>query len=124
MSKRAPKFDTVMVEKLITIKGGLLKKPMSIRSMSVHVDGASMEFAHVTTKQDWLCKAVTGECVSRRPLGRVKLLKSSTKKMFEFTNGIVPLKWMRKPLQPMTPWMPWAGDDSTVMEDFSMVTED
>ena len=127
MSKRAPNFDTVMVEKLTTIKGGLLKKPMSIRSMTVHVDGTSMEFAHLTTKQDWLCKAVAGECVSRRPLVRVKLLKSLTKKLFEVTTGSAVEVDAEAPAtdDPMNA-LGWNedSDDSTVMEDRSVVTED
>jgi hypothetical protein len=126
MPAREPKFDAVMVEKLTTIKGGLLKKPMSIRAMTVHVDGSSMEFAHLTTKQDWLCKAVTGECVSRRPLGRVKLLKTLTRKLFEVTTGTSVEVDGEAPAKddPMDS-LGWNedSDDSMVMEDRSVVTD-
>ena len=88
MPKQPPKFDDVQIMKLTTIKGGLLKKPMSLPVLSARFDGAEMEFVHLTSKQDWLCKAVTGDCVSRRPLGRVRFLKTLASKLYGATAGL------------------------------------
>lgn len=88
MPRQPPKFDDVQITKLTTVKGGLLKKPMSLPVLSARFDGAEMEFVHMTSKQDWLCKAVTGACVSTRPLGRVSFLKTLAAKIYGATAGL------------------------------------
>ena len=87
MPARDPKFDPIHVAKLATVKGGLLKKPMALPIMCVELEGHTMEFTHMTTRQDWLCKAVSGECVSRRPLSRVKLLRVLAEKLYGVSTG-------------------------------------
>ena len=82
-----PKFASVSVQRQTTITGGLLKKPMAIPIMEVAVGDTTREFVHVAKGQEWLCKAVTGECVSRRPLNRVKLVDTLAKHVYNTACG-------------------------------------
>lgn len=61
---------------MTTVTGGLLKKPMVIPIIECHVGDVKQEFVHVNSKQDWLCRAVTGERMCVKPMKRVKLLQT------------------------------------------------
>ena len=82
-----PKFGSVSLRRQTTITGGLLKKPMAIPVMEVKVGDVTREFAHIAKGQDWLCKAVTGEHPSKRPLSRVKLVDTLSKHVFDAASG-------------------------------------
>ena len=53
-----------MVDRTTTMQAGYLSKPVAVSSVW-HKDGT---FVHVSSTQDWLCRAITGKGHSTSPL--------------------------------------------------------
>ena len=58
------KFRVAVVEQTTTVQAGYLSKPMAVSSV-LHKDGI---FVHVSSTQDWVCRAATGKGHSTSPL--------------------------------------------------------
>lgn len=74
--KTASDFKPILVQRELTVSGGLLKKPMAVRALDVkHGDAnRSRTFVHLHSNLDWLCLAVAGTSHGCHPLKRVTLL--------------------------------------------------
>lgn len=80
-------FQDFVVKRMTTVTGGLLRKPAVVQVLDIKVGHETFDFVHLNTKQDWLCKAVTGEGASSRPMKRVKLLQTIQQKLKSRVQG-------------------------------------
>ena len=64
----AIEFGEVEIERLTTLKGGLLKKPIALSVKTFHAGGA--EFVHLTKGEQWLISAAVGAMERQRGLQR------------------------------------------------------
>ena len=84
---RERQFDEIELQRLVTIKGGLLKKPMVVESRFVMHENKEELYVRFCHTAEWVCKASAGVCVTSRPLARCRLLPTLFRKALRVAQG-------------------------------------
>jgi hypothetical protein len=80
-------FHDVVVRRELTLKGGLLKKPMPMYTLEVRLGDGLAEFIRINRSQDWIARAVTGEPACRRGMQRIGLFDELSNKLLSAACG-------------------------------------
>ena len=72
----------------ILCRGGQNNKPLPITTLKIMIQGQPHQFCKMSTKEPWLCKAVTGHtCPQRTSISRASLLSDLLAKVKDAADG-------------------------------------
>ena len=76
MGKQAQNYvmKQVVLQRQLTISGGLSKKPHVLSTKSIDMGKTRKDCVLITPREGWLCEMATGQAAFSRPLARIRIL--------------------------------------------------